>query len=155
MERKRLCYLDKKIYTAPQQRNFFERLAWFYATIKKMLVYDADRYCHELSDLILLSRGNISFRPRFALQYDFEQKAAYLQESKVQNFRCTFEDWVKLEWTPDDILDQRNSKGQWPFLSMEGSQLRTDLLASSSILNQLKNFRHICWRSATRRLETF
>ena len=38
------------------------------------------------------------------------------------------------------MYDQRNSQGQWPFLSMEGSPLRTDVSDSLSILNQQQKF---------------
>ena len=38
------------------------------------------------------------------------------------------------------MYDQRDSQGQWPYLSMEGLSLRTDLSASSSMLKQLKKF---------------
>ena len=38
------------------------------------------------------------------------------------------------------MFDQRDGKGQWPYLSMAGSQLSTDFSVSLSRLNKLKKF---------------
>ncbi len=101
---------------------------------------DADGYPRQLSDLIRLSREYISIPPRVALQYDIEQKASYLCSLTVHNICCTFGDWVRLGRLSESIYAQRNSQVQWPFLSMEGSLLRTDFSESSSILSKLQKF---------------
>ena len=126
------------IYSATTE-ELFERLDWFYtSTVNQVQVYDAEGHSHLLSDLVRLSRGYIPFPPCFALQNDFVQNQPLLQSLKVQNVCCTFEGWGKLWRIPASMFDQRDGKGQWPFLSMEGSQLRTDLSASLSRLNKLK-----------------
>ncbi len=58
----------------------------------------------------------------------------------VQNICCTFGDWVRLGGLPESIYAQRNSQRQWPFLSMEGSPVRTEFLESSRILSTLQKF---------------
>ena len=65
-----------------------------------------------------------------------------LQSMKVQDLCCTYNDWVQCWRTSDSVYHQleRDSQGQWPYLSMEGSQLRTELSAPSSMLKQLKKF---------------
>ena len=50
--------------------ELFERLAWFYATVNQVQIYDAEGHGYSLSALVDLSRGNIPFPPRFALQND-------------------------------------------------------------------------------------
>ena len=119
--------------------ELFERLAWFYATAQQAQIYDAEGHPYSLSTLVNLSRGKIPFPPRFAQQNDLVQKNAFLQSLKVQNICCTYGDWSKFGRIPGSMFDQQVN-GQWPFLSMEGSRLRTDLSEPSSRLNQLKIF---------------
>ena len=118
-----------QLYSATTE-ELFER-----DTLNQVQVYGAEGHSHPPSDLVRLSRGCIPFPPRFAPQNDLVQKQAFLQSLKVQNICCTFGDWVKLGRIPESLFDQRDGKGQWLFLSMEGSQLRTDLSASLSWLN--------------------
>ncbi len=47
--------------------------------------------------------------------------------------------FVNLWRFPESMSDQ-NSQGPWPFLNMEGSQLRNKWFQSSSLLDQLKKF---------------
>ena len=87
--------------------------------------------------LVSLSRGKIPFPPRFALQKDIVQKQAFIQSLTPQN--CAYGDWSRFGRIPESMFDQQ-VKGQWPYLSIEGSQLRTDLSGSLSRLEQLKKF---------------
>ena len=119
--------------------ELFERLAWFYATAQQAQIYDAEGQPYSLSTLVNLSRGKIPFPPRFAQQNDLVQKNAFLQSLKVQNICCTYGDWSKFGRIPESMFDQQVN-GQWPFLSIEGSRLRTDLSEPLSRLNQLKTF---------------
>ena len=59
----------------------------------------------------------------------------------MQDICLTYKDWVNLGRLPESMSDQLDSRGQRPYLSMEGSPLRIDLFEYSSILNQLKKFR--------------
>ena len=59
--------------------ELFERLAWFYAAVNQVQIYDVEGQGHPLSVLVDLSRGNITFPPRFALQNDLTQKQAFPQ----------------------------------------------------------------------------
>ena len=91
--------------------ELFERLAWFYATVNQLQIYDAEGNGHSLSVLVDLSRGNVPFPPRFALQNDLVQKQAFLQSFKVQNICCTSGDLVRHWRTPESMFDQHNVKG--------------------------------------------
>ena len=77
--------------------------------------------------------------PNFALQNELVQKQVFLQSLKVQNICCFFGDWVGYGRTPESMFDQR-VKGQWMFLIIQGSPLRTDLSASMGRLNLLKKY---------------
>ncbi len=122
------------------REELFERLAWFYATVNQITLFDADGYQHKNSNLIYLLRGRIPIPTRFALRYNFEQKASYIRSLTVRDICCTYGDWVNHERLPESMSDQSNSRGQQPFLSMEGLQLRNKLFEFSSLLNQLKKF---------------
>ena len=89
--------------------------------------------CKKKSNLIHLLRG-------FALRYNYDQKVSFIRSLTVQDTCLTYEDWVNLSRLPESMSDQLNGRGQWPYLSMEGPQLRINLIESSSILNQLKKF---------------
>ncbi len=118
--------------------QLFERLAWFYTTAKQMTFFYANGYPHKISNLIHLSRGCIPFLTSFALRYNFDQKVSFIRSLTVQDICLTYKDWVNLGRLPECMSDQLDSRGQWPFLSMEGS--RIDLFESLSLLNQLKKF---------------
>ena len=64
----------------------FERLAWFYATANQVQIYDAEGQGHSLSTLVSLSRGNIPFLPRFALQNDLVQKQEFIQKLETTKY---------------------------------------------------------------------
>ena len=110
------------LYSATTE-ELSDRLAWFYATVNQVQVYDVEGQGRLLSVQVDLSRGCIPFPLRFVLQNDLVQKQAFLQSLKVQNICCTFGDWVKLGIIPGSMFDQRDGKGS----QLEGSQLRTDL----------------------------
>ena len=126
------------LYSATTE-ELFRRLAGFYATVNQVQIYDAEGQGHQLSVLVDLSRGNIPFPLCFALQNDLVQKQAFFQSLKVQNICCTYGDWSKSGRIPRSMFDQQVN-GQWPFLSIEGSRLRTNLSEPLSRLNQLKKF---------------
>ena len=113
--------------------ELFERLAWFYATANQVQICDAEGQSHSLSTLVSLSQGKIPFPPRFALRNDIVQKQTFIQSLTPQNLCCTYGDWSRFGRTPESMFDQQ-VKGQWPFLSIEGSPLRTNLSASLSRL---------------------
>ena len=71
--------------------ELFERQAWFYATVNQAQTYDAEGHGHPLSVRVDLSRGNLPFQPRFALQNYLVQKQAFLQSLKVQIFAVLME----------------------------------------------------------------
>ena len=119
--------------------ELFERLAWFYATAHQVQIYDAEGQGRRLSTLVYHSRGKTPFPPRFALQNDLVQKQEFLQSLKVQNICCTHGDWSRFGIIPESMFDQQ-VKGKWPYLSIEGSPLRTDLSASLRRLEQLKKY---------------
>ena len=75
------------LYSATTE-ELFERLAWFYATVNQVQVYDTETQGHPLSDLLNLSRGRLPFSPRFVLQNDLVQKQAFIQSLTLQNICC-------------------------------------------------------------------
>ncbi len=88
-----------------------------------------------------ISRENVYHsREAFALRYNYDQKVSFIRSLAVQDICLTYKDWFNLGRLPESMSDQLNSRGQWPYLSMEGSPLRIDLFESSSILSQLKKF---------------
>ena len=53
--------------------ELFQRLAWYNATTKHTIVYDAMGNCHQLSKRTQLSQGKIPFPPCFPQMREFEQ----------------------------------------------------------------------------------
>ena len=119
--------------------ELFERLAWFYATVNQVQIYDAEGQGHLLSVLVDLSRGSIPLPPRFALQNDLVQKPTFIQSLTPQNLCCTCGDWSRFGRIPEIMFNQQ-VKGKWQYLSIEGSLLQTDLPGSLSRLEQLKKY---------------
>jgi hypothetical protein len=120
--------------------QLFERLGWFYTTAKQMTSFNADGYPHRISNLIHLLRGCIPFPTSFALRYNYDQKVSFIRSLTVQDICLTYKYWINLGRLPESMSDQLDSRGQWPYLSMEGPPLRINLIESSSTLNQLKKF---------------
>ncbi len=99
--------------------ELFERLAWFYATVKQITLFYADEDPHKISNLIHLSRGCIPIPTSIALRYNFEQKASFIRSLTVQDICFTYADWVNVLRLPESMSDESDSQGQWPFLRLE------------------------------------
>ena len=84
--------------------ELFQRQAYINAVVKHAVVYNAIGNAHQLSKLIQLSRGKIPSSLQFSRIRDYEQNAI-LRSMKVQDFCCTYSDWIQRGGTPNSMIN--------------------------------------------------
>ena len=142
--------------------EMFDAIVWVIMTVRQASVFDANNFCHHISQLTQLMSGNIPHPERFNQMIHIEQEEAlphiisnsrgeYLQQSvsgthyphnilqnlSEQDICFDSKDLIRRERNVADLYDQRDSKGQMSFISFKEGFPRDHLQLARNILNWL------------------
>jgi hypothetical protein len=126
-------------------------MLWFNTTIQAT-VFDANNFCHRISQLTQLTSGNIPHPVRFDQMIHIEQREESLQHivsgiydpnAILQNlsehdifFDSNLKESIDRERNAIDLFDLRDSKGEMQSIcSQEGLPIDHDLLLARNVLN--------------------